>query len=202
MNTMRSTWPGAVAVVVLIGGLLLTNYGSGLRSMDAQATSVVQLSEMVNKLNQFIAPVGESSPTPFHSGVDTDEQSLSRFVVAFPGAVLDKQTGLVWEQTPDATLRTWTGAARYCVDKAVGGTIGWRLPSMAELKSLFDLSMAAPFVPASVFPHVQATIYWSASNAPIGVSFVHFVDDRTSDGNTSNAFPAWCVRGGVNAKQF
>lgn len=170
--------------------------------MDAQATSVVQLTEMVSKLNQFLAPVGESSPMPFHPAVATDEQSLSRFVVAFPGAVLNKQTGLVWEQAPDATLRTWTGAVRYCIDKAVEGTIGWRLPSMAELKSLFDLSMAPPFVPASVFPHVQATIYWSASNAPIGVSFVHFVDDRVSNGTTSHAFPAWCVCGGVNAKQF
>jgi hypothetical protein len=202
MNTMQSTWPGAVAVVVLIGGVLLTNYGSGLRSIDAQATSVVQLTELVNKLDQFIAPVGESSPTPFHPGVDADEQSLSRFVVSFPGAVLDKQTGLVWEQTPDATPRTWSGAVRYCIDKAVGGTIGWRVPSMAELKSLFDVSMAPPFVPTSVFPHVQATIYWSASNDPIGVSIVHFVDDRASDGNTSQTFPAWCVRGGVNAKQF
>ena len=202
MNTMRSTWPGAVAGVVLIGGVLLTNYGSRLPPMDAQATSDVQLTEMVNKLNQFIAPIGESSPTPFHPAVDTDEQSLFRFVVAFPGAVLDKQTGLVWEERPDATPRTWSDAARYCVDKAVGGTIGWRLPSTAELKGLFDLSMTPPFVPTSVFPTVQRTIYWSASNAPIGESFVHFVDDRASDGHTPQAVPAWCVRGGVNSKQF
>jgi hypothetical protein len=73
---------------------------------------------------------------------------------------------------------------------------------MAELKGLQDSSLAQPFVQASVFTDAQSTTYWSASKAPIGASFVHFVDDREIGGNTPHTFPAWCVRGGVNTEQF
>lgn len=206
MNTMRSTWPSAVAGLVLIGGGgLLMNYGTEVPSTGAQATPANQLTVMINKLNQIIAPVGESSIAQFHPAVDANNSSAARFVVAFSGAVLDKHTGLVWEEMPDATPRTWTDATRYCIDKTVGGTIGWRLPSVAELKSLQELSMAPPFVPASIFTDVQSTTYWSVStsaNAPIGVSFVHVVDDHMSDGMNSDIFPAWCVRGGLNTEQY
>jgi hypothetical protein len=198
MHTMRSTWPGAVAGVVLIGAGLLMNYGNEVLSMSAQGASTTV---MIDKLNQIIAPVEEASPERSHPAVDLNNSSAARFVVAFPGAVLDKQTGLVWEEMPDATLRTWTDAARYCVDKSVGGTIGWRLPSMEELKNVQDPSIAPPFVPERVFPDVQPTVYWSAK-APIGVSFVHLVDDRVSGGMKPNILPAWCVRGGVNTEQF
>ncbi len=68
-----------------------------------------------------------------------------------------------------------------------------------------DPSMVPPFVPASVFPNVQSTTYWSVS-APVkvslGVSVVHVVDGRVNGGDTSYAFPAWCVRGGVNTEQY
>jgi len=201
MHTMRSTWPGAVVGVVLIGAGLSMNYGTEVFSMGAQAASTNQLTVMMDKLNQFITPSEESSRGPFQPSVDINKPPASRFVIAFPGAVLDKQTGLVWEEVPDATPRTWTDAARYCVDKSVGGMIGWRLPSKAELKGLQDFSIAPPFVPERVFPDVQSTVYWSAK-APIGVSFVHLVDDRMSGGMKSDLFPAWCVRGGVNTEQY
>lgn len=118
---MRSTWPSAVAGLVLIGGGLLMNYGIEIPSAGVQAVSANQLTVMINKMNQIIAPVEESSAEPFHPAVGTDNSSASRFVVAFPGVVLDKQTGLVWEEVPDATPKTWTDAARYCVGKTVGG---------------------------------------------------------------------------------
>lgn len=205
MNTMRSTWPSAVAGVVLIGSGLLMNYGTEVPSTGAQAASANQLTVMINKLNQIMAAIGEHSTEQFHAAVDTDNSPAPRFVAAFPGAVLDKNTGLVWEAVPDATPRNWTDAIRYCVNKAVEGTIGWRLPSMVELKSVQDPSMAPPFVPASVFPDVQSTIYWSASTsakAPVGVWFVHSIDGRVSGGNQARTFPAWCVRGGINTEQY
>ena len=202
MNTMRSTWPGAMAGLVLIGGGgLLMNYETEVSSMGAQVVPANQLTVMINKLNQ-IAPVGESSAEPPLPAVDANNSSASRFVIAFPGAVLDKQTGLVWEEMPDATPRTWTDATRSCIDKTVEGTIGWRLPSAAELTSLQDRSVASPVASAGVFPDVPSPIYWSSAKAPIGVSFIHLVDDRVTGGDPSQTFPAWCVRGGVNTEQF
>jgi hypothetical protein len=204
MNSMRSTWPSAVAGLVLIGGGLLLNYGAEVPPTSAQAASANQLTVIINKLNQFIAPVGEPSAEPSHPAMDYNNSSAARFVVAFSGAVLDKHTGLIWEVVPDATPRTWTDATRYCVDKTVSGTIGWRLPSRAELMSLQDLSIALPFVPANVSPDLQSTAYWSATfaEAPIDLSFVHLVNDRVRGDYTSHMFPVWCVRGGVNTVQY
>lgn len=205
MNTIRSIWPVAVVGLVLIGGGLLMSYGTEVPSIGRQAAVADQSPVMVAKLNQIIGDIGSLHVSTVAPPENTDHSSVSRFVIAFPGAVLDKRTGLVWEESPDATPRTWTDATRYCVDKTVGGTIGWRLPSREELKSLFDLSMAPPFLPVSIFGDVQSTTYWSASTAakaPVGVPFVHLVDDRVSDGMKSDLLPAWCVRGGVNTEQY
>jgi hypothetical protein len=69
--------------------------------------------------------------------------AAQRFVIlsAFANdAVLDKQTGLVWEKYPQATSTRWTVAHRTCIEKSVGGQKGWRLPSLEELASLVDPS--------------------------------------------------------------
>jgi hypothetical protein len=42
--------------------------------------------------------------------------------------VRDNNTGLVWEQASDATGRLWTDATHYCVNQAVGGTVGSGCP--------------------------------------------------------------------------
>lgn len=205
MNTIRSIWPVAVVGLVLIGGGLLMNYGTEVPSIGRRAAVAEQSPVMLAKLNQTIGDIGSIHVSTAAPPRNSDHSSVSRFVVAFPGAVLDKRTGLVWEESPDATPRTWTDATRYCVDRTVGGTIGWRLPSREELKSLFDLSMAPPFLPVSIFGDVQSTTYWSASmaaKAPVGVPFVHLVDDRVNGGMKSDLLPAWCVRGGMNTEQY
>jgi putative salt-induced outer membrane protein YdiY len=48
-------------------------------------------------------------------------------------AVLDRETGLVWERSPANTPQTWNSARFQCTDRVVGGRIGWRLPSVHEL---------------------------------------------------------------------
>jgi len=53
-------------------------------------------------------------------------------------AVLDKETGLVWEKSPSTALVAdwgvfYTGAVHVCYRKAVGGRMGWRLPTAEEL---------------------------------------------------------------------
>jgi hypothetical protein len=139
---------------------------------------------------------------------DTNNPSALRFTTAFPGAVLDKNTGLVWEQAPDATTtNSWFHATDGCVDKNVGGTVGWRLPSVVELKSVQDPSLPPPFVPASVFTGVQSDFYWSASTfaeAPTLAWYVGFGLGGSVGGaiKSSNLHRAWCVRGGMNADAY
>lgn len=137
---------------------------------------------------------------------DTNNPPASRFATAFPGAVLDKNTGLVWEQSPDSsTNRTWSEALFWCVNRTVGGTSGWRQPSVVELKSLLDFSLPAPHVPASVFSGVQGGHYWSATtNAefPTDAWKVDFTDGLALVDGKSGSNHAWCARGGMHADAY
>src|ERR1700738_5375578 len=62
----------------------------------------------------------------------------SRFVVLASynnQAVYDQETGLVWEQAPTNTARSWYLAQADCNTRAVGNRKGWRLPTVQELAS-------------------------------------------------------------------
>src|SRR5262245_18973181 len=48
-------------------------------------------------------------------------------------AVLDRETGLVWERSPSTQTLAWSNARLFCAQKAVGGRGGWRLPAFNEL---------------------------------------------------------------------
>jgi hypothetical protein len=138
-------------------------------------------------------------------GTTWDKQitGVGRFKVLsqFGGAaVLDKETGRVWEQSPDTTTRDWFDGLRHCYTLEVGGRKGWRLPTIEELMSLVDTSQPAPTLPAGhPFSNVQSLFYWSATTTR-GTSsalMVDFTDGGlvTGDKVTSIRF-VWCVRGG------
>lgn len=124
-----------------------------------------------------------------------------RFELVLGGdAVLDKETGLVWERSPSTTLTNWYRAFFQVYDKEVGGRKGWRLPTVEELASLVDTSIpGSPKLPSGhPFEKVQ-DVYWSsttdvnsASNA-WGVSF-----NLGGAGNSGKEVEdyVWCVRGG------
>jgi hypothetical protein len=157
---------------------------------------------ILDKLDQVLARLSGSGGNHTLQW-DTNNPSGTRFTPAFPGAVLDNNTGLVWEQATDGTAtHTWYGANTYCLNKkvpATGGTKGWRLPSVVELASVQDPSLAAPFVPATVFSGVQSAFYWSASSNAVNPSFAWYVfffnGFVNHNGKTSILFHAWCVRG-------
>src|SRR5690242_14422307 len=52
-------------------------------------------------------------------------------------AVLDRETGLVWERTPSTQTLQWPNARLLCAQKG-GGRDRWRLPAFNELSSLVD----------------------------------------------------------------
>ena len=53
-------------------------------------------------------------------------------------AVLDKETGLVWEKYPMNTYGNWYEMKFWCVHSHTGGRDGWRLPTIYELSSLSE----------------------------------------------------------------
>ena len=80
-------------------------------------------------------------------------------------AVLDRETGLVWEQSPDTGTRDWLVAHRFCIDRAVGNRNrkGWRLPTVQEIVSLVDPTHNRPSPAGHPFSNVQPDFYWSAT---------------------------------------
>ena len=144
-------------------------------------------------------------------GGSADSPATQRFAIlpAFTNdAVLDKQTGLVWEKSPQTTSARWIVAHRTCIEKNVGGQKGWRLPSLPELASLVDPSVAPPgptLPPGHPFLAVQSAVYWSATRAdedPRGSWAVHFgLGGGATFINWAHSVQFWCVRDGMNADQ-
>ena len=82
----------------------------------------------------------------------TTLSNCPRFIVLSnfgSAAVLDRETGLVWEKTPDlTTFYNWLDARVACTEKRVGGRRSWRVPSVHELASLLDPNRRLPSLPA------------------------------------------------------
>jgi len=135
-------------------------------------------------------------------------------------AVLDRETGLIWERTVSTDKTIWKKGA--CANKLIGGQGGrvgrggWHLPTLQELLSLAPLTQEAPFINLKLFDlRESGEGYWASTVVP-GDSY-HFTDgldypavyhvrfglssfnlraDYTMGGQGSDKqHPSWCVRG-------
>jgi hypothetical protein len=117
-------------------------------------------------------------------------------------AVVDLETGLVWERSPDPTTRIWTDAIIHCTDREVGGRKGWHLPMLDQLASLVDMTgtSAVRLPDGHPFLNVQsASTYWSATtfaDFPHNAYGVFFADGNLTNDAKASVNLAWCVRGG------
>lgn len=115
-------------------------------------------------------------------------------------AVLDKETGLVWEQSPSTSTFDWFFAQGRCNNLTLGNRKGWRLPTLQELESLVDPSQSNPSLPVgNPFDNVQSSDYWSATSNVVLVNFawtVNFANGNPGFLDKLNSRAVWCVRGG------
>ena len=116
-------------------------------------------------------------------------------------AVLDRETGLVWEKVPStARFTNWMGASSHCLELTIGGRRGWRLPTIQDLLSLSDQTQTNPALPSGHPFTVESAIYWSATSNALNTNnaWLVFLSSGFVDffGKTSGPFLAWCVRGG------
>jgi hypothetical protein len=127
-------------------------------------------------------------------------------------AVLDRETGLVWQRSPFSAGST---AARSdginaCLRATTGGRQGWRLPRVDELMTLADvtntddtqvhLPAGHPFL--NIPPN--SSIFWAADHIPAPqtdsghVLFFTFSGGGAGLSGTTNfqlvSARAWCVR--------
>jgi hypothetical protein len=121
---------------------------------------------------------------------------------------LDRETGLVWERSPNTTKSIWADALQSCLGSNKGNRGGWHLPLVQELRSLVDPTGSGPTLPSG---HPFIGVQWSISDAH---SFVYWTANTIAENQTqawsvgfsfggfmafapkSETHFAWCVRGG------
>jgi hypothetical protein len=125
-------------------------------------------------------------------------------------AVLDKETQLVWQRTPDSIRTAWQTADHDCIKASTGGRRGWRLPSRSEFMSLVDPAAASPIMlpaghPFNIVTAAGTGYYWTSD--PYNTSYVLSAGQSKAMANiylatggvyysymSNSSAIAWCVR--------
>lgn len=172
---------------------------------------------MLAGLGVLLATASASAETvergPYYALPSWDLQfknASTRFIVLSnwnKEAVLDQETGLVWELSPSTSTNSWTGALAACRDANTGGRFGWRLPQQEELASLGVPDAMTPSVPdlptGSPFPNASGVTFWTASTDEADSGQAWIITFGPAGGMSTNGkgtpFHAWCVRGGHGA---
>jgi hypothetical protein len=157
---------------------------------------------------------------PSNDSTTPDGCNSSRFKCVMGGAaVLDKETGLVWQKIPwaDAFPFNWNGALITCSQMVLANRMGWRLPTLVEVSSLIDPSASSPRLPGGhPFSNIQINLnYWTAttdsnnsghaflaqlggivtSSSVSGLPLEDLYIAVSGDKQLTLGY-AWCVRGG------
>lgn len=103
-----------------------------------------------------------SLPAPF----------IVRCLVLKSGLIIDTQTGLMWAPAPDRDV-DWNQADAYVRSLDAGGYKDWRLPTLAELRTIYDSS---PKNPAGIDPAFgqNVTRVWSSECKGLFARFFFF----------------------------
>jgi hypothetical protein len=77
--------------------------------------------------------------------------------------VLDKKTGLTWQRSAPVGTFTWANASGFCQSLTLDGAT-WRLPTVKELQTIFDVRAFSPAIDSVAFPNTSANEFWSSTN--------------------------------------
>jgi len=187
---------------------------------------------MLAMFGLIATPAAADGVGPYYANPSWDQTlpASTRFVVLSnfnSQAVLDRETGLVWEKSPtqlgfssstDPLIQLpWSYVKFGCLSRKTGGRFGWRLPTVDELASLLDPSvpLPGPALPAGhPFTNVQASAYWTATQeTSLGSGSAHIVhfggtyvgpDSRSTgiSGPVHGEALGWCVRGDSHAQAY
>ncbi len=118
----------------------------------------------------------------------------TRYEVQAGGLVVDRTTGLTWEQATDPTEYSWTAAAGHCASRGAG----WRVPSLNELQTILDDARTYPAIDQAVFPNTPADFFWTSSPEASGGTgaewYVDFYYGATDADVPARLFYVRCVR--------
>ena len=155
---------------------------------------------------------------PYYATPSWDQTlpAATRFVVLAnfnSEAVLDRETGLVWQRVFVNNPTGFEFAFGGCFTAGTGGRAGWRLPTIVEFFSLTDPALrdgTGPNFPVghpfTNFPTTGVTLFWTSTVYPHSVTPTRYVAGYSANaghvgyayaGRTEEAQTAFalCVRG-------
>lgn len=153
-------------------------------------------------------PILNHIPPAWSRTLQCDTTACPRFELVMGGeAVLDHETGLVWQREVNNALWTWAGGINQCNYVNTGDRWGWHLPTVEQLLTLAarrpqgvtpKLPEGHPFMNVSIdTPYWTATTYtgapWSAWELSFGPGPI---STRLGGAYKDALRPIWCVRGG------
>jgi hypothetical protein len=215
--------PGTL-VLLSLALVFLFSLHQGKKMMNRALLAIAAIAAMTSGNNR--AGAQTFSNGPYYATPSWDQQipAPQRFIVLSnwnSEAVLDRETGLVWQRSPDRTNQQndWGHAIFGCNTLGAGGPssagalptgnrLGWRLPNLQELASLVDPTQSNPALPAGhPFQDIQNAEYWTATTYEESTDLAYFTDFGTVapdvgrisvSPKTSIVHLYWCVRGGAN----
>jgi hypothetical protein len=116
--------------------------------------------------------------------------------------VYDAEQGVIWAASDNGSAIDWNAARSYCAGKGSG----WNLPTVAQLRSLYDLAsthrrslLGYTIDPATPLIRFSSCCFWSSetsSGSSRGRYFVSLYDGRSEDAVLSekDIYRALCVR--------
>jgi Protein of unknown function (DUF1566) len=129
-----------------------------------------------------------------------EETCVNNICAQIAQGVLDRETGVVWERSPSSSDADFRSALLACGTRVHSNRLGWRLPSLDELTSLFDPTITTPPRLPSGHPFLNVVgSYWTSTED--ADPNLHFVVSFSDPGFVVTGAPqeekqSWCVRGG------
>jgi len=112
---------------------------------------------------------------------------MSEQVIEQQDTIVDPFTGLMWQVESSKESMPWQEAMDYASELELGGYNDWRLPTVEELKMLWEHGL---------FPEASS-YYWSSSsgaNGTNGAWVVYFSNGYVYNDNRAYNYYARCVR--------
>jgi len=79
----------------------------------------------------------------------------------------DSETGLIWTVEDSGGDINWSQAKNYCDSLTLGGHTDWRLPTIDELKGLFDKSLSKQYKAKGPI-NLKGASVWSETRNKVG----------------------------------
>ncbi len=115
----------------------------------------------------------------------------------FAGVVVDRITGLMWQQALSNKFFSYDDAQTECARLTLSGYHDWRLPSRIELVSILDVTRTQPSIDINAFPGTPEDWFWTSSRAadnPRSAWYVYFYFGYPKTDDIANRFSVRCVR--------